>query len=98
MESNECVCINYFVKMIEGMINSLISTTSTVRMNTNTPATDSGYTTSFNTNNSPLANSHQSLGGDLLNTGFYTIVIIIALSLILMGLNKLKNKSSTLSK
>jgi hypothetical protein len=96
MESNECVCINYFVKMIEGMINSLLSTTGMVRMNSNTPATDSGYTstnTGISTFSSTVpSNTH---GGSLLTTGFYSILIVIALSMILMGLKK---KASSLKK
>lgn len=94
MESNECVCVN-LVNLLQNAINSLLGTTTRVMMNSNTPATDSGYMTNTNSN----AFSQNPTNNTGLSTGFYSVLMIIGLMLLLMKLkNRGKEMSSTLSK
>ncbi len=74
MESNECICYN-LMQQLQSMINGLLTTTANTMINANTPATDSGYTSSniTQTNNNFLN----------LNTVFYSGLIIAAMILFL---------------
>jgi hypothetical protein len=95
MESSECFCVNYIMNMIEGMIASILNTTGTVILNSNTPATDSGYTNGSGIRASDMTQNNQNPTNYLMSTGFYSLLIVLALSMILLGLKK---KTSTLKK
>ncbi len=95
MESNECFCVNYIMNMIQGMITSILTTTGTVMLNSNTPATDSGYTYASGIRASDMTQDNQNTTNSLMSTGFYSLLIVVALSIILLGLKK---KKSTLNK
>ena len=95
MESSECFCVNYIMNMIQGMITSILTTTGTVMVNSNTPATDSGYTNGSGIRASDMAQDNHNPANSLMSTGFYSILIVVALLIILMGLKK---KTSTLKK
>jgi hypothetical protein len=79
--------------MIQNMINSIISSTGTVIQNSNTPSTDSGYVSpnanEFLLNNTIVSDNPSSF----LNFGFYSIMVLLALILILSGINKRKVSS-----
>ena len=91
MESNECICLNYLLSNLQKMINSLLSTTSTVMMNTNTPATDSGYLRNEGGNGQDVTSPGNF--NSYLNTTFYTFLIIVALMLLMTRLRKGANNS-----
>ncbi len=88
MESNNCVCINYYLKVLEKMLNSIINATVQVTQNANTPSTDSGYVA----NRNPGQNFNSNLGSDWLSTSFYTGMILIALLLLFNGMKKRQSK------
>lgn len=85
MESNDCTCENIF-RVIKKMIASLISTTENVMRNSNLPATDSGYQLEgINSRDSSLQHNNYF---DIQSTGIYTIIIVIALILIMLGIQR----------
>lgn len=43
MESDECICVNYYLRRAEAILQTVLSTTRTMIGNTNAPVTDSGY-------------------------------------------------------
>jgi hypothetical protein len=98
MESDECICQNYYLRLLENALNSILRTTGNVMMNSNTPATDSGYifnsgtTNSINTLNTPSGNGNGNDSSNFLQTGFYSILIVTALMLLLMGMRKKGSK------
>lgn len=98
MESMECICENYYMKMILRMINSVLTTTGQVMMNSNTPANDSGYVDNNlnfgSTNPSSVVDSSNNTSG--LSTAFYTVLIVIGLMMLMVRGRKGKT-SSTLS-
>ena len=76
MESNECICYDLMMRL-QSMINTLLTTTANTAMNTNTPASDSGYS---QTQNLEIGRTNNFLN---LNTIFYSGLIIAALILYL---------------
>ena len=101
MESNNCVCQNYFLKLLEKFLNTLLRTTSQVIRNTNTPAIDSGYVNNSNMHtyfNNVENNSINETSSNLSNT-FNTILLAIGLTLMLfmMKFKGEKNKKSLIS-
>ena len=96
MESNECICINNIIKAIQQMITSICTTTATVMMNTNTPATDSGYIRTATSNTGYIntnSKSNTSPGDISLSTGFYSFLVIAALLLLVSAFKKVNKKS-----
>jgi hypothetical protein len=84
MENNNCVCVNYIITILQNALNSLMSTTGSVMRNTNAPSTDSGYIGTDNLSSSGMGNGISTVGGSsLLNSGFYAILILFALLLVL---------------
>ena len=82
MESNNCICINHYLKIIENMLNSLVNASVQIARNTNTPSTDSGYIANGNGVENfqpPQSNTNW------LSTGFYLGIIIIGLLILLTG-------------
>jgi hypothetical protein len=97
MESNDCICVNYYLKVLQNMLNSIANASVMIARNSNTPATDSGYITNQNSNGQGVqsGNSGQNnflMSTDWISTGFYLGMIIIAILLLLNGLKKKKSK------
>lgn len=94
---DNCVC-EFFIKRLEDMLNSLIGATAIMRMNSNTPSTDSGYVQ--NNLNNQMINSSENLQStynrdniNLFSTSFYLFLFIVALMIILSRLKR--NKDNT---
>ncbi len=92
MESNNCICAK-LLNSLQKMINSLLTTTGNVMINSNTPATDSGYSIR---GDSPInSSSTLNLGSNsLISTGFYTFMIVVALLLIMSGIQRRSSQSN----
>ena len=95
MESSSCLCIHNILKALEQMVISLLVTSGHIRLNSNTPATDSGYVTTPREN---LINNNNSNTNSNLTLGFYAIMIATALLLIMSGLKKKTLSKSKLIK
>jgi hypothetical protein len=76
MESNECICINYFVRQLQAAINSLARTTLSLQLNSNLPSTDSGYV-----NQSPQQLNPQGMNNTWLSldNGLFALLILGAI-------------------
>ncbi len=97
MESNDCICAK-LLNSLQKMINSLLTTTGNVMINSNSPATDSGYSMRSNSqiDSQSISNFRNFGNNSIMSTGFYTFMIILALLLIISGIqrrskSKLKN-------
>ena len=89
MESNHCVCINDYTEILKNLINSILSS-SGILHRTNSPATDSGYT-QMNSSTNNINNSQSNSGLDLMSTGFYLVMMLIGVLIVLTGRPKKKN-------
>ena len=88
MDNNNCICINYYLKILENMLNSIINSTVQVTRNANIPSTDSG----FFPNRNLYQNVNSYTGLDWLSITFYTGMILIAMFLLSSGLKKKQSK------
>jgi len=88
MESNHCVCTNDYTEVLKNLINSILSS-SGILHRTNSPATDSGYTQINSSQNS--LNSQSNSGIDFMSTGFYLVMMLIGVLIVLTGRPKKKN-------
>jgi len=74
----------------------MLSTTASILNNTNTPSTDSGYTTSFSDTVNSLTNNNN---GNHLSTGlsnaFSCILLVMGLMCLLMHFRNKANKSNS---
>jgi hypothetical protein len=94
MESNNCICQEYYAKLLEKFINSILSATANLMMNTNTPATDSGYTTNTGLNNLNTSNNFTSnADSSTSSTVFYSVLVIIGMMLLLLNFRREKPNS-----
>lgn len=92
METNHCVCVNNYMKVLKNLINSILSA-SGYQQGTIITATDSGYLTNNSNNfNANIQNSN-SRGTDYLSSGFYIAMILIGLIMFMTGTRKEKKKS-----
>ena len=85
----DCSCVN-FISNIQNELNSLFNSLITLRSNSNLPSTDSGLIN--NTFEIPNQRNYFTL-----NNALYFIMIFLAmLSLISIGINKVKKEKSSL--
>jgi hypothetical protein len=89
MESNNCICVNNYIDVLKNLINTILSSTG-YNQGTNSPATDSGYTT---INNNNINTSTNTGGFDYLSTGFYTVMILLGLLMFMIGSRRPKRNS-----
>jgi hypothetical protein len=91
MESNQCVCTGNYMEILKNLINSILYSSGYLQ-NINRPATDSGYTTVDSTANS-LNNIGSSTGVDFLSMGFYVVMMLLGVLVVLTGRPKRKASS-----
>jgi len=85
MESNYCISIGRYLKIIENMLNSFVDASVQIARNSNTPSSDSGYLA----NRSRIVNSQDLQSNtDWVSAGFYVGMIIIGLLILLTGIKK----------
>ena len=89
MESNQCICVNDYTDILKNLINSLLSSTGYLQ-GTNSPATDSGFT-QINSSTNNQNNSQSNSGIDLMSTGFYLVMMLIGVLIVLTGRPKKRN-------
>jgi hypothetical protein len=88
MESNKCVCAGDYMEILKNLINSILNSTGYFQ-NINRPATDSGYTAVNRTTNS-LNNPESATGIDFMSIGFYVVMMLVGVLLVLTGRPKKK--------
>lgn len=93
MESNNCVCLSYFISQIENMLNQVAVTTSNVRNNLNSPANDSGYINNISNTLTPVESYTSEYF--TLNNLFYILLFLV---LLLISVDTLKKKKGILKR